>query len=508
MRVVIYARVSTDAQERDGTSLETQIEACESFAHASGWTVLHRIRDTASGFILERPGLDRLRDLVRSQQVDAVLAYTVDRLSRNQNHIGILFDEVSSFGLRLEFATETFEDTAVGRFILAARAFVAEIEREKIRERTMRGKARRALAGKLPQGTGRGIYGYTYDPETGRRLPTEPQATVVHRIFEEFATGGSIIGIANRLNADGVPTLLGKHWHSATLFRMLKNPAYAGHTYYRRTKATSIRDPHRGRRRRQVTMRDREEWIEVVGATGAIVSDELFARVQERLADPERLRMGNRTSTYALAGHLRCGTCGAAMVGQTLHRRYRYYRCRRSYSGPKVDRCSARYVRADAIESTVKAAVSSVLAHPELIAAELDQQRLIADQVPPFDAELKALEAERDRLFRAYQSGALGDEQFEHDLVRLRNDRERVLTKKRSSSRQLTGSLEHIDLEAMCRSVGEWIDDAEDDDMTLVANALDLTVTVSPDEASLVGYLPTYVAFPPQSTYIGMTTWT
>ncbi len=127
MRVAIYARVSTDAQERDGTSLDSQIEACESFAQAAGWTVFHRIRDAASGFVLERPGLEQLRQLVRERQVDIVLSYAVDRLSRNQNHIGVLFDEISSTGLRLEFATETFEDTAVGRFILAARAFVAEI---------------------------------------------------------------------------------------------------------------------------------------------------------------------------------------------------------------------------------------------------------------------------------------------------------------------------------------------------------------------------------------------
>ena len=64
-----------------------------------------------------------------------VVAYAVDRLSRNQNHIGVLFDEVEQAGARLEFVTEKFEDTAIRRFILAARPFIGEVEREKIAER-------------------------------------------------------------------------------------------------------------------------------------------------------------------------------------------------------------------------------------------------------------------------------------------------------------------------------------------------------------------------------------
>src|SRR5688500_17835736 len=99
--------------------------------------------------------MDQVRQLLRNADTNVVLAFAVDRLSRNQNHIGVLFDEANQSGVRLDFVTEKFEDTAVGRFILAARAFVAEVEREKIVERTQRGKAQRARSGKLPQATGR-----------------------------------------------------------------------------------------------------------------------------------------------------------------------------------------------------------------------------------------------------------------------------------------------------------------------------------------------------------------
>ena len=147
MRAIIYSRVSTDAQERDGTSLETQERACEALMNDRGWRVVRRIRDAASGASLERDGLEELRGMLRRGEADTVVAYAVDRLSRNQNHIGILFDEFQRAEAQLEFVTERFEDTAVGRFILAARAFIAEVEREKILERTTRGKTERALSG-------------------------------------------------------------------------------------------------------------------------------------------------------------------------------------------------------------------------------------------------------------------------------------------------------------------------------------------------------------------------
>ena len=113
-RALIYSCVSTDAQERDGTSLDTQERSCREYVRANGWPVIDTVRDTASGFTLERPGIERVRQLLRQGAVDVVVAYAVDRLSRNQNQIGVLFDEVERAGARLEFVTEKFEDTAIG----------------------------------------------------------------------------------------------------------------------------------------------------------------------------------------------------------------------------------------------------------------------------------------------------------------------------------------------------------------------------------------------------------
>ena len=90
LRAVVYSRVSTDAQERDGTSLDTQERASQEYVSVNGWIPIESIRDTASGYSLDRPGIERVRMMLRQGTVDVVVAYAVDRLSRNQNHIGVL----------------------------------------------------------------------------------------------------------------------------------------------------------------------------------------------------------------------------------------------------------------------------------------------------------------------------------------------------------------------------------------------------------------------------------
>ena len=99
----------------------------------------------------------------KEDAVDVVVGYSLDRLSRDQNHIGILLDEWKRRGVRMEFATEKFEDTSVGRFLIGAQAFAAELEREKSRERTAGAGGRRAESG-LPM-PGAAPYGYRWKPD-------------------------------------------------------------------------------------------------------------------------------------------------------------------------------------------------------------------------------------------------------------------------------------------------------------------------------------------------------
>jgi len=497
MRVVLYARVSTDAQERDGSSLETQEKACRDYARQSGWSVVDAIRDTASGYSLERPGIELVREMLRLGRTDLVLAYAVDRLSRNQNHIGVLFDEAQQADVRLDFVTEKFEDTAVGRFILAARAFIAEIEREKIVERTTRGKLARARSGRIPQAMGRGTYGYTYNPATGKREIAPEQAEVVRRIFQRYLESRSFSLVSNELNDAGVPSFTDRRWYPLTVRRILLNESYMGRLIFRRTKWVAVRTPS-GKRRRRPTPRPVEDHIEIEGASPAIVTNDLWDQVQAILSDPERSVPRFSSRTYALKSRMKCGVCGSAMVGQTMRskgREYRYYGCRHIYDRRTGHSCTSRFVRADRLEAAVWRELKRVLADPQLVLSELQRANGEGDGpgLATLERQAEALKQRERRLVRLYTFGELDDAAITAESADLRKQRatlESQIEAERGRRTIPAQPLDHQAITGACAAVNTWLDQADEAERLLVLQACQIAVEATRDEANISGVLP------------------
>src|SRR5215212_12028442 len=132
-RVHIYCRVSSQGQE-DNTSLGTQEAACLALAAERHLPVASVAHEVWSGGDRHRPELDAM--LARLLPGDTVLAYALDRLSRSQVDTAILIDRIEGAGASLQLVTEDFEKSATGSFLRGAKAFAAELELEKIRERT------------------------------------------------------------------------------------------------------------------------------------------------------------------------------------------------------------------------------------------------------------------------------------------------------------------------------------------------------------------------------------
>src|SRR5215216_4460127 len=122
-RVAIYCRVSTAGQE-ENSSLGTQEEWCRRFAAEQGWDVLGVFRDVHTGSeLFERPGLTALRELIRGGKATVVLAHALDRVSRNQAHLGFLLSEWDHAGASLELVTEDLSNTPEGRLLQSVRSF-------------------------------------------------------------------------------------------------------------------------------------------------------------------------------------------------------------------------------------------------------------------------------------------------------------------------------------------------------------------------------------------------
>ena len=496
---VIYSRVSTDAQERDGTSLTSQERACVEYADRQGWTLVERLRDTASGFSLERPGLARARQLAATGEVEVILGHALDRLSRKQTHLGIIVEEMDQLNVKLAFVTEEFEDSATGQFIRSAKAFAAELEREKIAERTARGKLERARSGRLPQGTGRGMYGYRYLPESGTREIVPEQAHTVGRVFEDFAAGGSCHGIAVALNHGRVPAFSGGRWYALTVRRLLMNESYTGRTIYRRTRAERVRDTRRNRWVRRVVERDQREWLEIAGATPPIISRELFERVKARFDDPERLRARPPSRQYRLRSRLRCAECGAAMVGHAVSRgRYHYYRCPNGSSGPGESRCASRYIRSERLEQAVKSALADLLASPERVLAEVRHQ-VEEDADPTRDqetvtSELDDIETQQRRLIRLFTAGNLPEELVAEQSKELAKRREALEQRRIELTGQAPARIDVAQLKrelpAALEAIRHWVESAEGDDFDLLLRAVEAQITASTAQAEVRGRIP------------------
>jgi site-specific DNA recombinase len=464
-RAALYCRVSTPGQEADGTSLETQEDRCRAYGAEHGYVLdeAHVYRDVHSGYELkERPALSRLREAMQRGAVDVVVAYALDRLSREQNQQGALVYEADDAGVRLEFVTEDFENSATGKFMRSARAFVAEIEREKIIERTVRGRRARVQGGK-PLAAGRPLYGYQWrDAEkSGYRIdPTT--AAVVRRIFQRNAEGAPIRAIAAELSAAGIPSPAGKPtWNGQGVRFILKHPFYAGRAAGWRNQVVKSRV--NGVTTTRLVLRPEDEQIPLPeGTVPPIVDADTFAAAQARLvANKARATRNNHhpEATLLRGGFARCGLCGYAMRAEFTMGRWRYRCSNRAERG----NCTTPSIRADTLDAAVWDYVSEILNNPEIIAAELDQLQ----KDDPTAADLELIDRALTDAARRQSNyvGNLADlptnaaalvrariADLESQQLRLQGERNAILERRAG---WLVAQEQLADLEAWCRVVAQ-----------------------------------------------------
>ncbi|MFC1870600.1 recombinase family protein [Chloroflexota bacterium] len=417
IKAAIYCRVSTDNQEREGTSLQTQLENCVTYCQNKGYDVSYRFSEAYSGLSLERPELDKLRELVRTEAIDVVVCYSLDRLTRDPGHGVIITQELEKHRVTLETVTEDVDNSELGKLISYIRGYASKVEAEKIKERTMRGKRAKAKMGRIVGGNGVGLYGYDYtkvaQDNGGRRTINETEASWVRQMYQWLVNDGlSTTAITYRLRALGAPTKTGKVWIRRTVQAVLTNPAYTGQTYaFTMNKSGKRFD------------RPQSDWIKIDGVTPAIISQEIFDAAQKQLQVNRTKTVPQTKHEYLLRGHLRCRQCGRAYVGG--HSRDRYYRCTGKLK-PNIPtaQCGNKTWSANKLEGMVWAELERYLCDRDLIKSELEKQRQDASQLNIYKAELERIERQYkavDREQHQLLQWALKD--FPADQVEAENRR-------------------------------------------------------------------------------------
>lgn len=346
-RAVIYARVSTSKQEKEGYSLQTQIEGCMKYAKSKNISVIKTFQDDISGAtnLDERNGgLSLLKFVSGDQNIDTIIVWRLDRLSRPpEGEYSRLLTTIEHFarnGITIhDCETGPVKNDMASIMIAFFKGLAASQERTAITERCSRGRIAKVKSGKwvgnnVPYGfrkVGKGANSYLEH--------NEEQVVIIKRIFDLYtaATPIALTDIARLLNDEGIPSPTNKLWHPTSVKRILTRRTVLGEfTYSDHT----------------------VEFPEL-----AIVDEETWQAVQARFKRNKLKSPRNRKYNYLLSGHIFC-VCGGRLSGTCIvpGRNYEknkregkvnlYYTCSKYYSRI-YNRCRERKVRAEKIERAV-----------------------------------------------------------------------------------------------------------------------------------------------------------
>ena len=390
-RCAIYTRKSCeDGLELEYNSLDAQYDSAEAYIRSqalNGWRVIPKRYDDGgfSGGNVNRPALKALMRDIENGEVDVVVVYKIDRLSRSLGDFTDLSKLFERHNVSFVSVTQQIDTSnAAGRMMLNILMSFAQFEREMTSDR-IRDKIYATRKKGLWSG---GMIPFGYKTVDKRLLPDPVTAPVVRHVFARYAESASAKLVASELQKKFGPRTFGSKkggdptWRMMHVYRILRNPVYKGELLHRATGEVfhGLHEP--------------------------LVDAALWEDCRRILDESAGLQPSAHRETVAiLKGLVRCGHCGGAMAPVfTVKRkglRYSYYRC---VSSTKVadSECPLRGVSGELLERQVIAQLGTILRTPEFLrlAAEgsertEDEVREALSDIPSFFGGLFPPERER-----------------------------------------------------------------------------------------------------------------
>ncbi len=396
LRCAIYTRKSTeDGLEQEFNSLDAQRDAGEAYIasqKSEGWICLPDRYDDGgfTGGNMERPALKRLLSDIEDGEVDCIVVYKVDRLSRSLIDFSKIMDVLERRSVSFVSVTQQFNtSTSMGRLMLNVLLSFAQFEREMISERTRDKIAATRRKGKWSGGMP--MLGYDVDARGGRLHVNDDEAARLREIFELYLNRLSLIEVVKELDARGWTTKRwttrkghergGKPFNKNSLFKLLTNRIYLGKITYK----DEVYD----------------------GEHPPIIDEEIFERAQRLLK-----RNGRSGAPYVrnrfgavLKGLVRCMPCDCGMVPTHAtkttssggNKRYRYYVCQNAQSRGWHN-CPSPSVPAPELERFVVEQVKAIGKDTALLAETLGESRRQREEaIGKLEDEKRTLERELHR---------------------------------------------------------------------------------------------------------------
>jgi len=388
----IYARKSTEGEERQVMSIEGQLVELTEYARRKNLEVIEKFVESKSA---KKPSREIFNEMIakikESKEPLGLLAWHPDRLARNSvdgGQIIYLIDIGKLVSLR--FPTFWFEPTPQGLFMLQVAFGQSKYYSDNLSENVKRGIRQKLRRGEWPS---LAPFGYVNNSKTRNIEPDPTKARIVKKAFEEFAQGKHTLeSLGDRLSFWGVVSKNGTKLCKATLQRMLTNPVHLGVVV------------HKG------------ETYE--GKFKPIVSRATFEAVQKVLKDRAKPRKSKKSHNFPFVGLLRCGECGAAITAQYAHGNggtYRYYRCTK-----RLGSCSQRYLREDLLVTQLKDRLQKVALcedwtekmFAQLNIWEKEQSQSSQSFAQNLEAIIKETEQKLDKLVNAFLDGVIDKEVY------------------------------------------------------------------------------------------------
>ncbi|MBN1991466.1 MAG: recombinase family protein [Anaerolineae bacterium] len=361
-RAIIYARVSTDEQAENGTSIDNQVEKCLAYAQANGLYVPQEciFKEDFTGKVLERPELNRVREILRNGQANHVIVYKTNRLVRGEwASVDLMILQREWQGLDVTFHNVEVgrpvvlkKDNATEKVIQFLEGWRAGEDRIETVKKLHEGRLKRARDGYVVPNGKTAPYGYrkiNIDKRWYFEI-VEEEAAIIRLIFTWFVLGDengeilSLMKITARLNEMEVRKRKSLKWTHSMIRNIIVNETYAGVWRY-------------GKRNRN----NRTHTADAIPVpVPAIVERDIWEAAQKRLEENKTYAKRNRKpGRYLLSGRITCGECNCSMIGQAKHSRpgstYLYYRCTTvmNKDRARAKECSSLSFRVDLVDTLV-----------------------------------------------------------------------------------------------------------------------------------------------------------
>ncbi|MBF0548322.1 MAG: recombinase family protein [Candidatus Riflebacteria bacterium] len=351
-----YVRYSSANQREE--SIEAQIRLIEEYAKKEGYVIIsfyadHALSGTSTGKRLE---FQRLMEDSKKGTFQFVLVHKLDRFSRSRYESSHYKFHLKKHGVKLISVLERLDESPESIILESVLEGMSEFYSRNLAREVRKGMTQSALSARHLGG--KPALGYSVDRTTMKYVINEDEAEIVRNIFSMYLNGMGYGKLINYLNAHGHRTKWKKAFGKTAIYTILRNTKYKG--LY-----TFNRGPAKDCSGKRTLKKTQEEIISIPNGIPAIISEEDFQKVQEKLAlEKKKSGMYKAKAIYLLSGIVLCGKCGHSFhangrIGGRNRTKYYTYRC--SHRASNKDKCDNKEVNRTYLEDFVLSELQRVL---------------------------------------------------------------------------------------------------------------------------------------------------